>query len=190
MNALIASLERQAKYYGRQDQMKDMQPTGGGASSPSSPHVESYNDSSKNASVSSTVSYNYEASPNYSVEQRNQLPLHSQPTYHPSANVYNPAITYPMTMHMPVPFVKQQEESQHQQSICDGYVSNAQNPAMVNSSRTEVSTTSYVPNTNNIFPLLDSAAQQGSNHQMLHTPDEIVTSSPHLNETPRFPHTK
>jgi hypothetical protein len=187
LNAMTAKFEKQAQLYEQQAQMIDVQSTGGHPPSPSSPHVGIYNGLPQNANTSSTEPYNNVASHNYAVDQQSQLPLHSQPSYLPGAHVYNPATAYPMPM--PVPFVRHQGELHHQQSIYDEYVSNAVNPAMIDSSRTEVSTIASAPNTNDTSSLMNSADTQSSSRHVPHTPDEIVTSPPHMNDAPHPPHT-
>ncbi|KAG2173967.1 hypothetical protein INT44_000080 [Umbelopsis vinacea] len=188
IEAITTKYENEAKYYDRQAQMNDMQPTGGGSPPPTSPTVGSYNQSYQNANALSTETNNYVSNTNYAVDQQNQIPLQSPPAYYPAAHVHTPATAYPMPM--PVPFVRQQEEPYHQHSIYDGYASNAQNPAMTDSSRIEVGTISSAPNTNDTSSLLNSTATQSSIRHVPHTPDEIITSSPHLNDEPQSPHTK
>ncbi|KAI8577137.1 hypothetical protein K450DRAFT_253791 [Umbelopsis ramanniana AG] len=189
VDAITTKFENEAKFYDRQAQMNDVQPTSGGTPSPTSPQATSYNASFQNTNALSTEPYNYVAGPNYAVDQQSQIPLQSPPAYYPSAHIHNSATAYPIPMPMPVPFVRQQEEPHHQQSIYDAYVSNAGNPAMTDSSRMEVSTISSAPNTNDTSSLLNSAVQQSSIRHVPHTPDEVVTSPPHLNDAQHPPHT-
>ncbi|KAG2186522.1 hypothetical protein INT44_002744 [Umbelopsis vinacea] len=188
LEAITTKYENEAKYYDRQAQMNDAQATGSGTPPPTSPHGGGYNQSYQNANNLNTETNNYVSNHNYAIDQQNQIPLQSPPAYYPAAHVHTPTTAYPMPM--PVPFVRQQEEPYHQHSIYDEYASNAQNSAMTDSSRIEVGTISSAPNTNDTSSLLNSTATQSSIRHVPHTPDEIITSSPHLNDEPQSPHTK
>ncbi|KAI9290397.1 hypothetical protein BC943DRAFT_333612 [Umbelopsis sp. AD052] len=188
LEAITTKYENEAKYYDRQAQMNDAQATGSGTPPPTSPHGGGYNQSYQNAHNLNTETNNYVSNHNYAIDQQNQIPLQSPPAYYPAAHVHTPTTGYPMPM--PVPFVRQQEEPYHQHSIYDEYASNAQNSAMTDSSRIEVGTISSAPNTNDTSSLLNSTATQSSIRHVPHTPDEIITSSPHLNDEPQSPHTK
>lgn len=161
--------------------------TSGDPSSPRSPHVGSFNAPTPNANASSTESYSHATDHIYAVDQPSQPPIYSPPAYLPGAHAHNPNAAYPMPM--PVPYVRQQGEMYHQQTLHDGYVGQAENPVINNVSRPEVSTISSAPNTNDLPSLLNSGTTPSIIRHVPHTPDDI-NSSPHLNDTPHPPHTE
>jgi hypothetical protein len=182
---MTAKYEKQAQLYGQQAQMKDSQIGHGGPTSPQSAYTGTYYRSHEIANAPGTELYNYSASPNYPVDQQSQAPLHYRPTSLPSSPVSNQP-TYPMPM--PVPFNRQQESIYHQQTMYGGYINGDTNPAVLHSSRIEVSTVYSAPNTNNSTSLLNGGATQDPVHNVPHTPDEPIDSPPHLNDTSKPPH--
>jgi len=187
VNAMTAKLEKEAQFYEQQAQKKAVQSTSNGPPSPRSPHDGSYNASTPHANASSTQSYRYVTDHNYAVDQPSQLPIYSPPAYLPGAHGHNPNAAYPMPM--PAPYVRQQGELYHQQTVHNGYASYAENPVINNVSRAEVSIISSAPNTNDSSSLLNSDATPSSIRHVPHTPDDI-NSRPHLNDTPHPPHTE
>jgi hypothetical protein len=186
-NAMTERNEKEAKLYEQQIQINNLFLKNINSSSPTRvTDMGNPNALSQNTGGLSTEQSDYVVAHNYTNDERSQPSLRSPSANLPPAYVQNNNALYPMPM--PAPFDRQQGTKYQQQLPHVGFVHSAESQHMANSSPTECSNITSVPNVNNSSSPMNIEATQVSNRNLLQHPDENLNSQARLNDASQPPH--